>query len=347
MKIFADFHHQALYHSLYLLFEERLGWELYRPIGLEWYNQGFWNVYKHPATAEQYLGLYQGTKLPTDIHGNVLLEGDRKNLRYTKKNEIYYIKDKGWNCIYKAIRLQQFKDMEFDIILSSIPQHTQPFNKLISLYQPKAKHIFQIGNGWSTPSDVKNIMASTSPTNIAKHTVFYHQEFNLDVFRYEPPGFQNVVNSYIHYMKKKSVMDQVGRQLPGWCFTKYGAGMDASLQGVRAVAEAIRDSSFTWQYKPGGDGFGHTIFGSYACGRPALVWRKHYVGCGADKLFEDGVTCIDTSIRSTHEIVSLLKHYSQPDIHDQMCEAAYQRFKAVVDFDAEFEKIKKFLEDLR
>lgn len=347
MKVLADLHHQGLYHSLYLLFEERLNWELYRPIGIEWYNEGYWLVYDHPATVEQFLGLYQSIENPTDIHGNLLPEHDRKNLHYTIEDGIYYVRDLAHETIHRAITLDKFKDTEFDIIISSIPQHVDKFNKLIRLYQPKAKHIFQVGNNWSTNHNVNNIMFSTRPFPTDKNAVFYHQEFDLNVFKYEIPVFHNIVNSYIHYMKRKDLMNHLANRLPHWMFNAYGGGMTKTVPGAKSMAEHYRSSAFTWHYKPGGDGYGHVIHASYACGRPALIWKKFYNNQLAENLFEDKVTCIDTSCRSIDEVAQLLKHYSQPDEHRKMCEAAHQRFNSVVDFDNEFEQIKTFLENLR
>lgn len=62
MKVLADHHHDDLYESLRILFEDRLGWELYRPIGTEWYTEGYWDVYNHPDTVTQYLGLQIGAE---------------------------------------------------------------------------------------------------------------------------------------------------------------------------------------------------------------------------------------------------------------------------------------------
>ena len=59
MNVFCDFHHTELYHSIKLLFEDRLGFNLYRPIGMEWQEQGYWKVFDHPATAAQFLSVNQ------------------------------------------------------------------------------------------------------------------------------------------------------------------------------------------------------------------------------------------------------------------------------------------------
>src|SRR5690242_6385574 len=57
MKVLADYHHHDLWESLELLCA-RLGWDLYRPIGMDWYEQGYWNherKWHGDAIAKQYL----------------------------------------------------------------------------------------------------------------------------------------------------------------------------------------------------------------------------------------------------------------------------------------------------
>lgn len=351
MRVLADFHHQALYHSLYLLFEKRLGWELYRPIGKEWWEQGFWKVYDHPHTAEQFLGLHQGTEVPMDVHGQPLPETERKNLHYKVEDGVYYIQDLTYGTTHRALRLEKFKNMEFDILLSSIPQHINPFNQLIASYQKNAKHIFQIGNSWSHVPGVNNILASCSLNglniNHNQHVVFYHQEFDLEVFKYVSPKFHNIVNSYVHYMKNPQHMIDTVSKLPGWTATTYGAGMQLQLQSADAVATALKNSAFTWHNKPEGDGFGHVIHSSYACGRPAVYWGSQYKGKAAGDLLEHGVTGIDAEQIPLSSLHLELQKYAQPDTHKKMCENAFNRFREVVDFDMEFERIKLFLEHLR
>lgn len=347
MNVFADYHHPALYKSLQLLFENRLGWKLYRPIGKDWYHKGFWKVYDHPNTVDQFLGLHQASETPRDVHGQVLTENERKNLHYVRKDGVYYLQDPVHEHGHKAITLERFKQMDFDIVVSSMPQHIGPFNKLISLYQPKAKHVFQVGNAWGYVPGVRNILASTAPFNVPHgfNICFYHQEFDLEVFRYEPPKFHNVVHSYVHYMQRPELMDQYFSFFPGWQWTKFGAGMDLAILECRGVADAMRRSSFTWHYKPEADGYGHSIFSSYACGRPLIVQGEFYKGKLAEKLFLDGITCIDISKHGFTENLKSIKRLSKPEEHSRMCEIAYQQFEKTVNFDEEFsQKIKPFLE---
>ena len=348
MRVFCDHHHQALFNSLQILFEDRLGWELYRPIGTEWFDQGYWMVYNHPATVNQFLGIHQGEKL-LDTHGDPYPEEAQVNKHAELRDDIYFIKDISHEKHHKAVTLDIFKDMEFDIVISSIPAHISRFNRLIAEHQPKAKHIFQVGNAWGHQADVKNILASTAPFPVPAgiNTCFYHQEFDLNVFKYQPPTITGVVNSYVHYMRKPEIMTAVAGFLPPWKFTTYGAGMMDSLPGIHPMAAAMTNSSFTWHYKPEGDGYGHTLHNSYACGRPAIIWGDQYKGKLADALFQDGVTCIDARGKTPHQIATSLVTYGPPAKHARMCEAAYNRFKEVVDFDEEAATIKKFLENLQ
>lgn len=260
-RVFADLHHADLYYSLQLLFEKRLGWELYRSIGLEWYHEGFWHVYPHIDTAKQYLDT-ETHVVPVDIHGKPLDERTWLNKNYTTKDDgIYYVTDPTKGKINRGVTLSRFKEMEFDILLSSIPSHVGPFNRLIELYQPKAKHIFQIGNNWSLNHNVKNIMASCRSAHVPpdKNVVFYHQEFDLDTFRYEGPARNpRRISSFIHYMQQPQLLQQLSQLLSGWEVNMYGAGMPQnSFCETYKIADAMREAGFIWHFKPGGDGFGH------------------------------------------------------------------------------------------
>ncbi len=61
ISVFTDLHHESLYQSLQLLFEKRLGWRLFRPAGLDWFQKGYWRIaelYNNaPDTISQFLEL--------------------------------------------------------------------------------------------------------------------------------------------------------------------------------------------------------------------------------------------------------------------------------------------------
>lgn len=348
MKVFADYHHGDLYYSLQLLFEKRLGAELYRPIGMEWYHQGFWDVFPHINTAQQFLSLDQAICIPKDIQGNPLSAKDRLNENYRFEDGIYYVDDpKKPGKVQRSITLDKFKSMEFDIIISSMPNHIDLFNRLILESQPKAKHIFQVGNAWGFQQGVKNILASTSPFPIPAglNACFYHQEFDLDDFRYEAPdpNQPKAIYSYIHYMKERDLFAQYATHLSDFHFRSFGAGMDEDILVTADIAKKMRSSIFTWHYKPEGDGFGHSLHNTFAVGRPALVWSHQYNGKLASPLFEDLVTCIDMTRRPIDQNLNLIRDFSQPDKHLELCENAACRFREIVNYDREEQEIRAFL----
>jgi hypothetical protein len=112
-------------------------------------------------------------------------------------------------------------------------------------------------------------------------------------------------------------------------------------------AEKMRESGWTWHYKPEGDGYGYAPHRACATGRPLIVWASAYRDKLAGQLMDDMVTCVDISRRSTEESIKILGRLSNPEEHNRMAEAAHSRFKDVVDFDREFANIKGFLENLR
>ena len=140
MKILADAHNLGLFRSLQLLFEKRLGYELYRPIGLDYFTSGYFKLAEpygnNPATIAQFLEVNSATP-----DGSMRLN-DAKSV----SEGVYEFDDKSNNCTNKGITLEQFKKEKFDIIIASIPQHIEPFKELIQKYQPDAKFIFQMGN---------------------------------------------------------------------------------------------------------------------------------------------------------------------------------------------------------
>jgi len=345
MRVLADCHHYELFYSLQLLFEKRLNAELYRPIGMDWYHQGYWHVFPHIDTAKQYLSTEHHLKdMQFEDNYSLCLN---KNFRV--EDGIYYVNDATKDKVNRGITLDKFKELEFDIVISSIPQHIGPFNRLIQQFQPRAKHIFQVGNAWGHLPGVQNILASAAPFPVTPdiNACFYHQEFDLNTFSYEPPKVHNVVNSYIHWMNNKELMNQYASRVPDWRWTSYGAGMEDHIVKTKDLAQAMKDSAFTWHYKPEGDGYGHVIHNTFACGRPAIIWAPFYNTKLASQLLIDQQTCIDISSRPIQQNMKLIRRFSQPEEHARMCENAHKRFQEVVNFDQEEAQIRTFLENLR
>jgi hypothetical protein len=352
MKVLADFHHEHLYESLRILIEDRLGWELYRPIGLEWYHEKYWNIYPHISTAEQYLSLntgkeYRKLEKGERIGGDRLRSDSGEILRYANWNPtetstgIYEVSSPVFPKKYKAITLEAFQNTKFDILLASMPEHVEPYKKLQKLFQPYAKLVFQAGNNWPVPSGIPNILTSALmnvPANI--NSVYYHQEFDLSLFSFKKPEKINRIYNMMHYIQDDSTFLALEKGLPDWEFKAYGAGNRDKSRGPDAkdIAKAFHEMGFLWHVKKEGDGYGYNIHHAAATGTPLIVRKSHFRNMTADPLLINEETCIDLDQYSIAETIQILKNLDYKTYSNNI----YNKFKAMVNFDQEFENIKTF-----
>lgn len=356
MRVFADYHHSALYESLRLLFEERLGWKLYKPIGTEWYTNGYWKLFDHPDTVKQYLSINDNTNVDPfsgNLHRHCYEEPHITTMACT-----YYDRLAGYNpqqalekasVVHRGLRFEQFLDMDIDIILYSIQAHQKPFRELRNKYKPKAKLLYQIGNnGWS--ANEVNSMVSTStniPSNI--NGIKYHQEFRTDIFCPQNPitskSITNVTSSMSAYSLNK--LTAIEKCLPGWEIKRYGQGNPDGVVASPAqkIADIIKNAGFIWHVKEIGDGYGHNIYGSFSCGKPIVTNLSHFKGMRCMELLQDGVTCIDIDKKSPQQVAQELLNASND--YTAWSTRVHSRFKSLVDFDKEGEQLKKFLEELK
>jgi hypothetical protein len=332
MNILADLHHADLYYSLYLLFEKRLGHKLYSPIGIEWHQAGYWQHLIEGPYGSTTPCLSYVDRLPKQVSPDVhwCLLRSQKEVR-------------------RGITLDKFKDMRFDIVISTLPKHWVSFQKLISDLQPQAKHIAQIGNlgpDWSA-CPVKNILSS-APLNFlnspeGKHVLYYNQEFSLDTFRYSPPATgPKKITSFIHCMPKEQFLSY-SHVLPEFEFRAYGVGFPSQINTLNDIAECMQKSTFGWHVKSG-DGYGHILHNWLAMGRPVITRLSDYKH-RTDRLVH-GQSCIDLDANSFARNVELIREWSAPDAHAKMCASTYNLFRQCVDFNRDAENVKKFLEGL-
>ena len=356
IKVFADFHHSSLYESLLILLEDRFGWEVYRPIGKSWFDNGYWLIAKpyndNPSTIDQFLGIRDS--IPSD--GTPPLNGVVK-----KEKGVYYIHDVAYGRVHKAVTFEQFQNMQFDILLSTYAPHYKTFHDLLKL-QPQAKHVCQAGNNWLDVVDwsiAKNMMASCSvrPGQIPSgvNWVSYHQEFSLDTFRYIKPeydGVQNIstfVNALHQWPQVLEELSQYENLLSetGFTFNLHGASnRDGSIHKQDKIASLMQTSMWGWHVKPGGDGYGHCIHNWAAVGRPLIVHRSQYRGQLVDALLEDGRTCIDLDVGDFKYNSERIQFMSDPEIHPKLCSDMHQRFVNLVDFDKEAGQLNNFFTGL-
>jgi hypothetical protein len=349
MNILSDMHNLGLYHSLQLLFEKRLGHNLYRPIGIEWFDNGYFQLAKpygnDPATVAQFLEV---NSIPKD--------GTQPLNNTTEAHSgIYEFVDNSNQTTNKGITFEAFKDMKFDIIIASVPDHIKPFQELIQKYQPQAKLIFQMGNiYWDKIVDfsqVPNVMASVARFNLPDscNSVFYHQEIDTDIFKPQNKKVNKDIVSFVNCMPQMGTIGtymQLRALLPEFNFKSYGISCDNGIiTGTQNIANIMNQSYMGIHLKSGGDGFGHVLFNWFACGKPIIVNGNDYKDKLGNELLTDGETCIDVDQHSIPEVIETIRKIT-PMKYEWMCQQAYQRFKDCVNYDEEEKKIRGFMDKL-
>lgn len=348
-KVFTDFHHAGLLNSLILLFEKRLGGEVYRPIGKDWFEKGYWKVYDHPATVEQFLGIGGNTPDGSPPLNEVIEKGGPHTFKCQDIDSGYF---------NRAITLDGFMSLPFDIVIASIPHHIEPFKRLCSEHPNKPKLIYQIGNAWTIEAGLaKNIMASAVIDDIPPDINFisYHQEFDLDVFKPRDMQFTQIPDKKIysfvncfsiqeHFKEDWSLFTSVERFMHDYEFKSFGGSCrDGACHGSKQVSDKMNEARFIWHTKAGGDGYGHVVFNTAAIGRPMITRKSYYKNKLGDKLMIDGETCINIDNLTMSDIAYKINYYSDPDRYRLMCTNVYNNFKKQVDFDMEEKRLREFL----
>src|SRR3990167_7086867 len=269
LNVFSDLHHFGLFNSLRLLFEKRLGGKIYRPIGEDWLEKGYWRMAEiynnHPSTVAQYLGIKDGNRL--------------KNNYY----EIYEPEHTYWQ---KALTPEQFFAKDIDIVIASIPEHIESFKRLCQEHPNHPKFIYQVGNAWPVEAGMApNVMASAKLSGVPSGVNFieYHQEFDLEIFHVGKPvvrkigdliidclcippqnkiySFINCLNTADIYKNDWPLFTQLESLMPDWQWRTFGGSCrDGVANGEEGVAEKMREAKFIWHVKAGGDGYGHVLY---------------------------------------------------------------------------------------
>ena len=346
MKILADYHHADLYESLELLCD-RFGWELYRPIGMEWFHEWYWNferAWHGDAVAKQYLSIW----------GHDVDLGDHwERIDSTHPGRVH-----------KMHTLEQAKSTRYDVILASLPSSERGFAKLRKETNSGTYGV-QIGNNgqirdveWDL-ADFGLVSSTLNGETIPKPYVIYRQEFSLADFRHEVSGGKDVSSFIQCFAENKSYYTEFLSYAKDYAhefyFKVYGAyGQHepdefaaGNLESTPLVAEAMLNTRIAWHAKWWGDGFGHVIHNLGATGTPIVGPIGYYNDKLAGEFFLEGIATFDTARRTRHEVVELLRRLRDDDeFYTTASTALAQRFREVVDFDADAEQVKALLESL-
>lgn len=354
-RVLVDFHHSSLLRSLVMLFEDRLDMELYRPIGMEWYDAGFWGINDDIKTAEQFLGMHQGY-YPADgtprlnvIHKDI----DRIGPEDHEKADTLFVIDPGRLSYHKAARLKFFQENKFDFVVASIPAHVPIFKKLIEEYNPAAKLIIQMGNNWDMWQYAgENVLASIAPQMTPANAVFYHQEFDLEIFAQAPIPTEKTIYSFVNclrnYPQAQRDYDQNRRLLNDFKWGSFGGqNTDGNMTGPKELADKMAEAMFVFHSKPGGDGFGHIIHNAYAMGRILIARSSQYQNQLAADLLVPG-TFIDMDKYSRGELKNIIRRLSySPEQMKAIGDRAAARFREVVNYKKESEEIRLWLQKIQ
>lgn len=313
-SVLIDFHHSDLHESLYRLFQDRLGFTVYTPRGLDWFTEGIWRQ------GHQHFG--------DAIAKQFLLAAERDTLQ--PQREI------NW------VTLDDAKAMEWGLVVASVPDNYDGYARFAQDHG--ARFAIEVGNvnQWVDRRLDPLILDSTGqyPGGVS-----FTPEFALEgAFRYREPEQTRLVSSFANLFPRLPcypLFSETMARLPGWASRVYGhSGPDGFLQPTSAVGERMAACDFIWHDKITGDGFGYVIHYAAAVGRPLIGHASHYRGQRAEFLWEDGVTCIDLDKHSPAETARLMEEIvSDPPRHQAMCEEISRRVFWAIDWDAEAQAI--------
>ena len=340
MNILVEFHHADLWWSLQLL-ADRLGAKLYRPYGMEWYDEGYFKLYgdlrrKDPIRylAKQYL-----VDAIFDFNGQTGIGRETNH-----------------GCrdypMFNLLTLDEARKTQIDIVICSVNEN-EPYFSRLKEFCPNAKFIRQVGNDLDEDIDFSlypNLLASaTSPyEKFSGHKVLYRQEFSLELFR---PSMSIPTRNVWSFQNDMEQFEDVWaywidlkHKLREYSFKNYGVGCDdGKIYPKREYVKKMLEASFIYQSKGPFEGYGHTIHNAMCLGRPMIIKHADYRGKLADPLLVKD----ETYLEMDDELPEKIRYYSRIDRLGKMSERCGQLFEENVNFDKEFdEKLKPFFANL-
>lgn len=312
-----DRHHADLFHSLQILFEDRLGHKVYTPVGHEWWDEGYWRFgegYGDDRLAQQFLA-----PLKIDPH-------------HPKRR-------------IRGVTLAKARTMDWAYVVATVQDNQKGFKRLAD--DLGARYVLQVGNthqyvDWS----LNPLALVSSEVSIQGRGVLYHQPLP-DAFTYRPPVVSTTIRSFVNCFNSTPCIEPfvaIGSLLPEFTFYTHGIdGSDGNVETVAEIADLMASSLFGWHDKVQGDGFGHVIHDWAAIGRPLIGHGSHYRGLMAERFWRDGETCIDLDKHSLGEVVEMIRDIAADrPRHWAMCASIRREFD-LIDWPAEAEAIRELL----
>lgn len=248
MKVLIDHHHTDLYRAFQLLFERRFGWEVYRPLGREWADRGY---FYHPIEEEMY-GLL--------TEQSPFIPGKHKDIFDASEGGVLW-KDRDQDGIlFRWLPLDRIH--EIDLIVCSIYRNEDQFYRLKRDFGLKCPIVRYTGNGGELvdPSKFDIFLAAHLPhyeqyiATGQKPGILFHPEFELDngMYCWTPlPTQQQIIRVFLNFIYHHR---EPGTPYEQWCrycgyADEIGAlhlmhGLGTPPPGIEVDLDVIIDRSF-------------------------------------------------------------------------------------------------------
>lgn len=351
MRVFCDYiGHADLDYSIHRLFEERLGWEVYRPDRQCWQTiiERSQNYPKHktlpPKPGEVPVPHYvpHHTMPMLANHKNFL--GDDGVLRVIIPTHHHSI---------RFVNFEQFDHMKFDVLLTTYWGNESTFCWLQEEMQPCAKLIRQIANVHEQPKLVNNVLLGTcEPMGHGVNYIIHHPE-HPPWYCASPPQRTKRINSFLNNLRNYPDMVEqwtaLQAALPDYKCCEYGMNnRDGSIPQDQLYKE-MQKSMFVWHSKPLGC-CGYVAREALACGRPIIAnksyARQHHTL--ATNYLDDLVNFIDTDprVRTMDEVASIVRSWSEPGVYEDRCDIVTEHCNKKMNFAREAKEIRAWIDTL-
>jgi len=337
------------------LFEDRLGYYVYTPLGHEWWDEGYWRFgegYGDDRLAQQFLTLERPAEWIDRLGVQEL------GYRTFSGRDGHHPEREILGVELGALRNTP---NEWAYIVATVQDNQQGFARLASELRASnarligndgtfPKYVLQVGNtNQSVDWSLDPLALVSSEVPIRGQGIVVHQEFDAEgLFGYAEPHPSRTIRSFVNCFDStpcSALLREVRGLLPEFTFGVHGIdGADGNAETVRDIASLMVGSLFGWHDKVQGDGFGHVIHDWAAIGRPLIGHGAHYRGLMGEVFWQDGLTCIDLDKHTASEVATLIREIAaDPDRHRAMCEAIRRVFDDNVDFAGEAERVREFL----
>lgn len=312
-KVFTDYIHHDLDQSMHLLFEERLGWELF---------------YADKSKDWEDLGLF-------------VISPQKESLELIP------------NSPHREISFNEFKATSFDYLVTTYLNNEKPFKKLLKFTPGAVliRQIGNSLERDKDIKNI--LLSTTISLNENTKSIRFIPEHRKEYKVLPPIFNRKIKSFFPHfplYIEELTLWEKIQTLLPEFSFYMHGTGSTLKEVPHRNMPAAINDSMFIWHTNPNGC-FGFIPRPALACGKPLITRLDHYQTFHTlgKVLLEDLVNCIniDPKVRSIEESANLIRYWSQPENYIKLSQQTLDKFNLDCNFDRQALEIKTWMESLK